>query len=100
MRKSADCEERGHKLDALQWDRTSEGAEIIPPIIVFVNVFMLQWDRTSEGAEMDCWTRTAKPSTLLQWDRTSEGAEIMFKVEGYNKMLICFNGTAPRKVRK
>ena len=36
----------------------------------------------------------------LQWDRTSEGAEILMIIRLKQKTGLCFNGTAPRKVRK
>ena len=60
----------------------------------------LQWDRTSEGAEiLFVRNRSVNNSGRLQWDRTSEGAEIKF-FQTLPAVSCCFNGTAPRKVRK
>ena len=62
----------------LQWDRTSEGAEMIAKFLLGTGIVLLQWDRTSEGAEIaDCFQTAIVRVVMLQWDRTSEGAEIL-----------------------
>ena len=107
----------------LQWDRTSDGAEILLPHAVtaalrsfngtapvmarkwwFLTTFrtirlLLQWDRTSDGAEMDSCGATAMQSSRLQWDRTSDGAEIPAS-QRRTKRRWSFNGTAPVMARK
>ena len=84
----------------LQWDRTSEGAEI--------RYYALHWTMGYGSFNGTAPRKVRKfhlllPHhrivTALQWDRTSEGAEITWnKSEGQRHL--SFNGTAPRKVRK
>ena len=63
-------------------------------------VAMLQWDRASDGAEMLFDGPSLELCYLLQWDRTSDGAEMLLAESTSSSLTIRFNGTAPVMARK
>ncbi len=87
--------------DLLQWGRAPEGAEISTFGFLIVSFpDTLQWGRAPEGAEMRITTiRDDYNAKRLQWGRAPEGAE-MLSPWWNRKMRPCFNGAAPRRVRR
>ena len=84
----------------LQWDRTSEGAEIHPQVSQDRCIILLQWDRTSEGAEMHEIDEAAVPIEIASMGPHLGRCGNRENPTPVRVFFPGFNGTAPRKVRK